>query len=295
MFSRNVLSKRMAVQVSDGKGQVFVRPKSGQLAQGAVAIKARNINLSYGKRRILNDINLDIHSGQVTALLGPNGAGKSSLLKILCGEINLDNMASNAYLHYFGKPSQDWDKAVLARHLGILPQHSTLNFPFLVREVVELGGLPLSVSKKELIAITQEKMQLVGILPLADHLYPRLSGGEKQRVHLARVLTQLHLAEQHRVFMLDEPTSALDLSHQHNTLQLAKQMAQSGSAVVIVLHDLNLAAQYSDRILLLHQGEIAADGNAWQTLSPQNIDKVYGQKTIISAHPEYGFPVIMPK
>lgn len=296
MLSINSLSKRIAVQSVDKQKKVFVRAKHLAITSTDIAIKARNITLQYGAKTILDSINLDIQSGQVTALLGPNGAGKSSLLKILCGEISLSDKAeTKSSLHYFGKPTQDWHKDILAKHLGILPQHSTLSFPFLVREVVELGGLPHAISKNELREICQQKMQQVGISAFADRLYPQLSGGEKQRVHLARVLTQLHFAENHRIFMLDEPTSALDLRHQHKTLSLAQQMAQTGSAVVIVLHDLNLAAQYADRVLLLHNGTIVSDGNAWQTLSPENIEQVYGQKTLLSTHPEYGFPVIMPK
>ncbi|WP_245879906.1 heme ABC transporter ATP-binding protein [Vibrio gangliei] len=293
MFTMNVLSKRMPVQQIERDKKVFVRAKEQATSQHDIAIKARNLSLHYGKKNILNQLNLDIYQGKVTALLGPNGAGKSSLLKILCGESVCSS--HEASLHYFGKPNVDWDKGLLARHLGILPQHSTLSFPFLVREVVELGGLPLGLPRKELALIAEEKMEQVGILSMASRHYPQLSGGEKQRVHLARVLTQLHLAQDNRIFMLDEPTSALDLAHQHNTLSLAKQMAQAGTAVVVVLHDLNLATQYADRILLLQGGNIVADGSAWQTLSPDNIYNVYGQSTLISTHPEYGFPVIMPK
>lgn len=259
-----------------------------------MAIKARHISLNFGKKVILDDINLDIHFGQVTALLGPNGTGKSTLLKILCGEIPLSSSRHpNAELSYFGKPAADWNKQELARHLGILPQHSTLSFPFLVKEVVELGGLPLSLSNAELNQATKEKMQIVGMENMAEHSYPLLSGGEKQRVHLARVLTQLHQAGDKRIFMLDEPTSALDLAHQHNTLSLAKTMAQTGTAVVIVLHDLNLAAQYCDRILLLNNGEIVCDGSPWEALTAENIQAVYGQKTLVTSHPEQGFPVVL--
>lgn len=266
-----------------------------QNIQQEIAIKAQHLTLQYGKKRILNDVSLNIRLGEVTALLGPNGTGKSSLLKLLCGEASLAQQAnSNASLQYFGKPVASWDKKQLARHLGMLPQHSTLSFPFLVEEVVELGGLPLNASKAELGIIAKEKMEQVGILAMAKQLYPQLSGGEKQRVHLARVLTQLHYAQSNRIFMLDEPTSALDLAHQHNTLQLVQDMAKTGTAVVVVLHDLNLAAQYADRILLLDQGSIISDGNAWDTLTELNIEQIYGQKVLISPHPQYGFPVIMP-
>lgn len=269
--------------------------KSCPLNRSDIAITAKHLTLQYRNKSILDDVSLDIYSGEVTALLGPNGTGKSSLLKLLCGEMSLTQQSNSlACLNYFGQPSSNWDKQILARHLGMLPQHSTLSFPFLVEEVVELGGLPLNVSKAELSQIACEKMELVGILSMAKQMYPQLSGGEKQRVHLARVLTQLHYAQSEQIFMLDEPTSALDLAHQHNTLRLAQDMARKGTAVVVVLHDLNLAAQYADRILLLNNGTIISDGSAWQTLTASNIDQVYGQKTILSPHPEYGFPVIMP-
>lgn len=264
--------------------------------QAVNAITASNINLKYGSDVILDNINVEIKAGQVTALLGPNGAGKSSLLKILCGEQELNHTPthSSPVIQYFGKPSTTWNKSVLAKHLGILPQHSTLSFPFLVKEVVKLGGLPLTVSNAELQNIAEEFMLNVGIDHLKNRLYPSLSGGEKQRVHLARVLTQLSQSNENKIFMLDEPTSALDLSHQHNTLMLAREMAQSGAAIVVVLHDLNLASQYADRILLLHQGKIVSDGSPWQALTSENIEDVYHQKTMIMPHPQYNIPVVIP-
>ncbi|WP_413478580.1 heme ABC transporter ATP-binding protein [Vibrio hibernica] len=266
----------------------------------ATAIKARHIHLQFGNKLILNDLNLDIYQGQVTALLGPNGTGKSSLLKILSGEQSLPKkpkLANNDQeptLHYFGKAQQDWDKSQLAKQLGMLPQQSTLTFPFLAKEVVELGGIPLSLNNHDLKQTTQKTMATVGISDLSERSYPSLSGGEKQRVHLARVLTQLSSATDNCIFMLDEPTSALDLAHQHRTLSLAKTMADNGATVIIVLHDLNLTAQYADRILLLNQGEIIADGTPWETLTPENISQVYGYPTFIQPHPTYGFPVVYP-
>ncbi|OEF27605.1 heme ABC transporter ATP-binding protein [Vibrio rumoiensis] len=259
------------------------------------AITASHLNLKYGQKVILDNINIELKTGQVTALLGPNGAGKSSLLKILCGEQEADiNSNQPPVIQYFGKPRTEWNKNVLAKHLGILPQHSTLSFPFLVKEVVELGGLPLTISNVGLKSISEQCMSDVGIQHIKDRMYPSLSGGEKQRVHLARVLTQLSQAKDHKIFMLDEPTSALDLSHQHNTLMLAREMARSGAAIVVVLHDLNLASQYSDRILLLNKGKIVADGSPWETLTSDIIENVYQQKTMITPHPNYDIPVVMP-
>lgn len=252
----------------------------------SVAISAKNISYQLNNKIILDDINLDLHCGEVTTLLGPNGAGKSTLLKILCDEIE-----SNNEIRYFNKKKEEWNKSLLAQKLGILPQQSSLSFAFSVSEVVELGGLPLDLPNKILAPLTRSMMQKTGIGHLAERLYPSLSGGEKQRVHLARVLTQVSQYQQ-KIVMLDEPTSALDLSHQHNTLRLARELAAEGAAVVVVLHDLNLAAQYSDRVIVLKDGKLQTDGKPWEAITAEMIEDVYGHKTLIQAHPMYDFPVV---
>lgn len=254
-----------------------------------IALSARNLHMKFGQRSIFDSIDLDIYSGQVTTLLGPNGAGKSTLLKLLNGET-----PSLFDINYFGQTKQQWQTNELAQHLGMLPQYSALTFPFLVHEVVELGGIPLQLPNKELAQIATEKMKLVDIYHLAKRSYPSLSGGEKQRVHLARVLTQLDRSQGKCIFMLDEPTSALDLAHQHNILQLTRRMAKEHhAAIVIVLHDLNLAAQYSDRLLVLHQGKIVSDGTPWQTLTTDMIKEVYQHSVMVIPHPSQTFPMII--
>ncbi|OCH21944.1 heme ABC transporter ATP-binding protein [Aliivibrio logei] len=253
----------------------------------STAISAKNITCYLNNKLILDDLNLDLHCGEVTTLLGPNGAGKSTLLKILCNE-----MSSTNNISYFGKEKGRWEPSLLAKRLGVLPQQSSLSFAFTVSEVVELGGLPLALSNKDLRVITQTMMEKTGIHHLADRLYPSLSGGEKQRVHFARVLTQISQSQQQKIVMLDEPTSALDLSHQHNTLRLAKELANEGAAVIIVLHDLNLAAQYSDRVIVLQDGTLQADGTPWEAITPTMIEHVYGHKTFVQAHPTLNFPVV---
>ena len=233
---------------------------------------------------------IEIEAGKVTTLLGPNGAGKSTLLKALCQEIE-----SQGHINYFGRDRTLWSPSTLAKHLAMLPQHSTLTFPFLANEVVELGGIPLQESNRALTKIAQEKMDTADVSHLADRLYPSLSGGEKQRVHLARVLTQLHHSGDQCVLMLDEPTSALDLAHQHNTLKIARKMAdEQNAAVIVVLHDLNLAAQYSDRLLVLKDGQLVCDGPPWDTLTPEMVEEVYGYRSIIEKHPTMNFPQVHP-
>lgn len=261
---------------------------NNQVDKNNVAICAQSLNLTLGGKTLLDNFDIDIHAGEVTALLGPNGAGKSSLLKVLCGEIE-----ATGNIEFFGQNRKQWPAKTLAKHLGILPQHSTLNFAFLAHEVVELGGLPLELSNIQTQQVTQEKMALVDVCNLAHRLYPSLSGGEKQRVHFARILTQLSQAGDQCVLMLDEPTSALDLAHQHKTLQVAKELASNGAAVIIVLHDLNLAAQYADRLVIVNHGLIQADGTPWEALQSDIIERVYGWPVYISSHPTGDFPVIL--
>ncbi|ENM5840568.1 heme ABC transporter ATP-binding protein [Vibrio mimicus] len=255
-----------------------------------IATQGSDLCVTYGSRLVLDHVHITLRCGEVAALLGPNGAGKSTLLKLLSGE-----MASTGSLRYFDLPSEQWPAEKLARHLGILPQQSTLSFPFTAQEVVELGAIPLRLPRKEVERVARYYMQKTDVLHLASSLYPSLSGGEKQRLHLARVLTQLHQAGKQRILMLDEPTSALDLAHQHNTLQLARQLAnEEECAVVVVLHDLNLAAQYADRMILLHQGKIVCDATPWQALTAERIEQVYGYQALIAAHPTQDFPMVYP-
>ncbi|MCW8327747.1 heme ABC transporter ATP-binding protein [Photobacterium sp. SDRW27] len=254
-----------------------------------VAIEVKGLNLSLCGKKLLDNFDLTVHSGELTALLGPNGAGKSTLLKVMCGET-----AAEGEVCIFGKRRSAWEPAVLAKHLGVLPQHSSLSFAFTVQEVVELGSLPLKIPNAQTSALASEKMKLVDVAHLSTRLYPTLSGGEKQRVHFARVLTQLSQAGQQCVLMLDEPTSALDLAHQHKTLQVAQALAHAGAAVIVVIHDLNLAAQYADRLVIINHGKIQADGTPWDALQSNTINSVYGWPVYISSHPADDYPVVIP-
>ncbi|KJY82844.1 hemin ABC transporter ATP-binding protein [Vibrio galatheae] len=255
-----------------------------------VVLSGKHISMTFGSRKILDDINLDIRAGEVTTLLGPNGAGKSTLLKLLSGEI-----ASRCDIRYFDSPLDEWKPSELAKHIAMLPQHSTLSFPFLAHEVVQLGAIPLNVPNKVAQQLADKYMQMTDVAHLRERLYPSLSGGEKQRLHFARVLVQLDQAKNKKILMLDEPTSALDLAHQHNSLKIARHLAdEHNTAVIIVLHDLNLAAQYSDRVVMLHNGKLVCDATPWKALKPELIKHVYGYESIVAAHPTLGFPLIYP-
>ncbi|QXC56062.1 heme ABC transporter ATP-binding protein [Vibrio mimicus] len=251
-----------------------------------VYIKGLSVTLEH--RKILNSIDLSLNRKEFTILLGPNGTGKSTLLKALTGEIK-----AVGEFAIFGKPRDQWPPEILAKHLGVLPQSSSLSFNFMTEEVIELGGIGLTMSNAQLATVVERNMRITDVNHLAQRSYPTLSGGEKQRVHLARVLTQLEQSRENKVLLLDEPTSALDIHHQHTTLKLARKLATQGATVVAVLHDLNLAAQYADRIVILNEGDIVADAEPNQALKKEIIEAVYHHKVDIIPHPRYRHPVII--
>ncbi|WP_288131322.1 heme ABC transporter ATP-binding protein [Microbulbifer sp.] len=245
-------------------------------------IRISNLCITYPRAPspLLQDINLGFAAGQVTALLGPNGCGKTSLLRAISGEL-----PHSGSIQLFGRPQEAWyrtqkEHRQLARRYGLLPQHSNLSFAFTCREVVQLGLAPGSLSVREQGERIEHFMQRADVWHLRDRLFPSLSGGEKQRVQLARVLSQLSLAERgdEKILLLDEPTSALDLKHQHQVLALARAIAGENTAVVSVLHDLNLAARYADRMVMLAEGRVQADGTPTELLQPELVEQVYGYR-----------------
>ena len=252
------------------------------------AFSFTDLQLKLGNKTILEQVSADFHAGALTILLGPNGTGKSSLLKVLTQELPI-----KGEVFFDDKPVQQWSSRTLAKHLGVLPQSSSLVFNFTARELVELGGITLDCSNDVIKHLAIRNMKLTGTDHLVDRSYPSLSGGEKQRVHFARILTQLEQSGDKKILLLDEPTAALDLSHQHQTLTLAKKLAAEGAAVLIVMHDLNLAAQYADRVMILNEGNIVADGRPWQVITERNIEQVYQCKTRVIAHPDLGYPMVI--
>lgn len=245
-------------------------------------IETRNLSLIRQGRRLLDRVSLRMEPGRLHVILGPNGAGKSTLLRVLTGSLEADEGS----VHLDGRPIRAYASEDLARRRGVLSQDTALAFDFRVEEVVMLGRIP-HLSGWETAAdaeACQRAMKQVDLLPFADRSYHSLSGGEKQRVQLARVLAQLDLQgalpeeQATRWLFLDEPTSALDLRHQHAVLDLVKQLlpGPTGPGVVMVLHDLNLALQYADQVVLLKEGTVAAEGEPAATLTPARVGEVYG-------------------
>lgn len=236
-------------------------------------IEAANICYRVGATVILDDVGLSIAPGTVTAILGPNGAGKSTLLKCLTGALRPDT----GRIVLDGTPLGDYSLAALSRKRAVLSQASFVNFPFSVLEIVMMGRSPYVGSQVtgSDASVVREVLENVDAGQLQQRIFPTLSGGEQQRVHLARVLAQVW-DRQNAYLFLDEPTTALDLKHQHQILRLTRQIAQERNmAVCLILHDLNLAMQYADRGVLMQDGRVVASDAVREVLTPRNIATVF--------------------
>jgi iron complex transport system ATP-binding protein len=241
-----------------------------------MSLRAENVSYQIGLRTLLDQVSLAVEPGRVHAVLGPNGAGKSTLLKLLSGE----QRCSSGTVLLEERAITEWTALERARRRAVLPQSESLSFDFTVRQVVSLGRMPcvLQTPARENEIITAA-LEATGVLTLDGRLYPTLSGGERMRVQLARVLAQIWEEPDHpRYLLLDEPTASLDLAHQHSCLRLARQFAKNGTGVLLVLHDPNLALNYADEVTLLCCGQIIAQGTPEQVLTQQNLERVYGVK-----------------
>ena len=275
-------------------------------------LQAHGIAVQRGERQILSDIDLSLPAGQVIGVLGANGAGKSTLLAALAGELS----PSTGRITLNGRPLSAWPAAELASCRAVLPQSPSLQFDLPVATVIGMGaypharhariGAPRTDSRDTAqAAIAEDQRILQRVLALADvqGLYGRryrlLSGGEQQRVHLARVLYQLLLARQghneYRVLMLDEPTASLDPRHQLHLLSAVHTLAhEENVAALVIVHDLNLAAGCCDRLLLLGQGLVAVCGTPAQVLTPDTLRQVYGVEATVLPHPNQpGRPLVV--
>ncbi len=251
-------------------------------------LKANQISCAFDGQKIVDNVSLDLGGGQVIALTGPNGAGKTTLFRLLTGELPPDPGS----IEVGGRPLGNWPTPEISRIRGALAQESQLNFPFTVMEVALLGRLP-HLRKGETALdyeIALKALQKMDMAPLAKRLFTTLSGGEKQRTQLARVFAQIweSAPDQGRLLMLDEPTASLDLAHQHATLQAARDFASRGAAVMLVLHDLNLAASYADEVIVMNEGRIIRQGPPAEALQPKIIEEVFGVRARIVPQPDGG-------
>lgn len=239
-------------------------------------LRAKDITLSIGPRKILSGIDFAIEPGKVTAILGPNGAGKTTLMRVLSGEWVPDHGTVELNGTAIGK--------IPVRRLGqlraYLHQESTLDFAFTVLEVVLLGRSPhmQGSERPEDYAAARKALREVDLADREDDYYTALSGGEKQRVHLARVLCQIdeETVGDARYLFLDEPTNNLDLSHQQTIYRVVRRLARNGTAVCMVIHDLNQAFQVADRVVILEKGAVSLEGDPESIARSEAISRIFG-------------------
>ena len=242
------------------------------------------------KLSLLHDVSFRLDKGEIICIVGPNGAGKSTLLKTIAGDL-----ACNSGTLIFEDISSI--PRLRARQLAVLPQFSLLNFPYRVYEVVGLGRVPHQSGLNKDDEIVRHCMALMDIDKLEQRRYTTLSGGEKQRVQLARVIAQIWadegLSSAPRLLLLDEPTTALDLGHQQMLMRTIRQLGEQGIGIIMVLHDVNLAARYADKILALQQGEVLAFGTPEQVITEHNMEALFDTSLTVIAHPHHLSPIVV--
>jgi iron complex transport system ATP-binding protein len=252
-------------------------------------IELDNVSLGYDHRAILHDVSMKASPGQVLGLVGPNGSGKSTLIKgmtrvidLLSGRISID-----------GRDTRTIKQDELARLVATVPQTPALPAAFTAFEVVLMGRTPhlglLRYEGERDLAIAWQAMEVTHTRSFAERRVSELSGGERQRLVIARALTQ-----QPKAMLLDEPTANLDINHQVEILNLVKSLCREQSlTVIIALHDLNLAAQYCDWMVMLNGGKVHAEGTPLDILTAPNIKKVYGAEVFVYPHPINKLPTTL--
>jgi iron complex transport system ATP-binding protein len=251
------------------------------------ALRAEGVSVRIGHKDILCDVTVEVRRGEVLALVGPNGAGKSTLLSVLTG----DREAGGGRVLLDGKELGTWHHGDLARRRAVLTQENHVSFPFSVRDVVAMGRAPWQGRSEEDAdaEVIEASLAATDVTHLTERTFPSLSGGEKARVSLARVL-----AQSTDIVLLDEPTAALDLRHQEDVMAVAREMAADGRAVVVVLHDLSLAAAYADTVAVLDRGQLAAYGKPSEVMTAELLGGVYGVAVRVIPDPDGGSSIIVP-
>ena len=244
-------------------------------------LELHNINFSYGATPVLKDINLSATAGEFIAVIGPNGAGKSTLIKIIDRVLH----AQEGRIMLNDNSLAEISRKELARIIAYLPQESNFTFSYTVHDVVLMGRFPYQKGVRAYdendLQVVQDMMILMEIDRFAGRHFNELSGGEKQRVLIASAL-----AQNPRIILLDEPTSALDLHHQITIYQILKKLKQEQDLTVfVVTHDINLAAQFCDRVVLMGEGKIIRDGKPEEVLQFQLLQDTFGVKVYIDINP----------
>lgn len=255
-------------------------------------LAARDLHFGYRpEEMILRGVDLSLSAGEIKAVIGPNGSGKTTLLSLLAWTLK----PSRGEVRLFGEPMANYSPRERARKLALVPQEPTVAFPFTAMEVVLMGRSPYlgrwELEGKDDLAAARRAMAMTAVSALADRRFQELSGGERQRVMVAKAL-----AQDSRVLLLDEPTAFLDLKHQVEIYALVRQLSrEEGIAALAVSHDMNLAAMFCDRMAVLNEGQIAAEGPPAEIMDPELLGRVYQVEVAQARHPLRGeVPLVFP-
>jgi iron complex transport system ATP-binding protein len=255
---------------------------------GAIAVS--DLNLYFSNKQILRDLTFQVEAGKFFIIIGPNGSGKTTLLRAMAGLLKI----ATGSISIFERSLADYSRRELARVVAVVPQQIPVDFPFRVAETVLMGRSPhlglAALERKEDFTLADEAMQFTDIAHLADRRLDQLSGGERQRVVIARALCQ-----QPQIVLLDEPTAALDPAHQMKIMDLMERLRQErNTTVIMVSHDLNLAAMYGKQMLLLKEGGIESLGTPHEVLNRELLERIYGCAMQVDSNPLGNIPRIIP-
>jgi iron complex transport system ATP-binding protein len=258
-------------------------------------LSVAGVTVERGGRKLLDGVYVDARPGHVLAILGPNGAGKSSLIRVMSGEWR----PQQGSVLIDGVPIARLSAEQLAQRRAVVSQSAFVSFPFTAKDIVKLGMSVPGFALPDDDDLAEAALADVGLDGFGDRRYAELSGGERQRVHIARAVCQLKAAtdrslDQAKTLLLDEPTSNLDPAHQALVLGRARQLAGYGWSVVVVLHDINLAAAWADQVILMRAGRIFDKGDAAKVLTSDNLTTVYGCKIVACAPPADGGVYVLP-
>ena len=254
-------------------------------------LEARSVSMQIRDATLIDAIDLRINAGEMVAIVGPNGAGKSTLLRVLSGDIR----PTHGHVKFRQRDVGAYTPRQLANHRAVLSQHVSITFPFTVEQIVTMGAGDSSRAAAHRLVDTA--LHEVGLEHFSHRQLPTLSGGEQQRAHFARVLVQLACGEALHgpgLLLLDEPTSSLDMRHQIDLVETVQKRARNGTAVIAVMHDLNLAMRFADRIVLLHRGRLAIDGGRTEAITPATIRRIF-QVDVTVEYTDHGVPFLLPQ
>lgn len=258
------------------------------MADGA-PLAAEGISFGYGPEQVIDDLSLVLHPGEIFGIIGPNGSGKSTLMRLLSGVLQ----PSSGVVSLFGRPHAAYDRRAVARALAVVPQETSIEFPYSVTEVVLMGRSPhfggFAFEGDRDVEVAHLAMRRTAVEHLARRSIHELSGGERQRVILARAL-----AQEAPIMLLDEPAAFLDIRHEVEIYDLLRDLQAEGKSIVTVLHDLNLAALYCDRVGLLRNGRFHRLGLPHEVITYAAITEVYETEVYVDRNDITGAINVLP-